>query len=128
MAHQIIRTHESYSTIVHFVLLSVPPGFVFIYTVLTSNIPQSTPGLLFLCYGTYISTLVTSVVLYRISPVHPLASYPGPFWCRISKLWMAILAFRGRQTRWFTALHDKYGDIVRVGTCLNFAFTPHIPY
>ncbi|PIL25991.1 cytochrome P450 [Ganoderma sinense ZZ0214-1] len=114
--HHIFRTHESYSTLAHFILLSVPPGFVFSHTLWTrTESSLSAPITLFLCYGTYLSVLVMSVVLYRLSPVHPLASYPGPSWCRISKLWMATIVFRGRQTRWLTALHDKYGDIVRVG-------------
>ncbi|KAI1789718.1 high nitrogen upregulated cytochrome P450 monooxygenase 2 [Ganoderma leucocontextum] len=115
VAHQIFRTHESYSTIAHFVLLSLPPGLAFSSTILLSDNSPSVSWTLFLCYGTYLSTLVTSVVLYRLSPVHPLASYPGPFWCRISKLWLATIAGTGKQSRWFAALHDKCGDIVRVG-------------
>ncbi|KAI1789088.1 high nitrogen upregulated cytochrome P450 monooxygenase 2 [Ganoderma leucocontextum] len=107
VVHRVFRTYESYSTIAHF--------FCFLYTIFASSVPPSTFSTLFLCYATYLSTLVTSVVLYRLSPVHPLAPYPGPFWCRISKLWLASIAATGKQSRWFAALHDKYGDVVRVG-------------
>ncbi|PIL34414.1 cytochrome P450 [Ganoderma sinense ZZ0214-1] len=113
--HQVFRTHETYSVVVHCILLVVPPTLVFSTTISVLVDPPSVPWTLVLCYGTYLLTLIASVVLYRVSPAHPLASYPGPFWCRISKLWLATVAATGKQSRWFAALHDKYGDVVRVG-------------
>ena len=66
-------------------------------------------------YTTYFFTLALSVVLYRISPFHPLWRYPGPFWCCTTKFWHAALAATGEQPRYLQRLHDKYGDVVRFG-------------
>ncbi|KAI0687961.1 cytochrome P450 [Cerioporus squamosus] len=66
-------------------------------------------------YSTYFATLATSVVLYRLSPLHPLARYPGPVGCRLSKLYMGMVCISGYQHKYITALHDQYGDVVRIG-------------
>ena len=63
----------------------------------------------------YLSALSTSVLLYRLSPFHPLARYPGPLKCKVSKLWMARLSLEGHQHRYIKTLHDRYGDFVRIG-------------
>ncbi|KAF7312090.1 Protein kinase domain-containing protein [Mycena indigotica] len=71
--------------------------------------------------------LSASVILYRISPFHPLASYPGPFIARISKLWLAAIAMSGKQHVYYRDLHRRYGDVVRVGPNeLSFASTSAI--
>ncbi|TFK27312.1 high nitrogen upregulated cytochrome P450 monooxygenase 2 [Coprinopsis marcescibilis] len=66
-------------------------------------------------YATYYATLLLSVVLYRISPFHPLADRPGPFICKITKFWGAYIAFKGDTHRYYQQLHQRYGPIVRVG-------------
>ena len=38
--------------------------------------------------GVYFATLIGSIAVYRISPFHPLAKYPGPFIAKLSKFWM----------------------------------------
>ncbi|KAJ7650724.1 cytochrome P450 [Roridomyces roridus] len=63
----------------------------------------------------YFSAILASVVLYRISPFHPLASYPGPVLCKISKLWLAGISLGGKQHVYYRDLHRRYGDVVRVG-------------
>lgn len=67
-------------------------------------------------FGIYWATLATSIVLYRLSPWHPLAKYPGPLVCKITKFWFAFLSLKGKQHTYYAELHAKYGDIVRVGT------------
>ncbi|KAJ7056643.1 cytochrome P450 [Mycena amicta] len=64
---------------------------------------------------TFYSALAASVIFYRISPFHPLASYPGPFLARISKLWLAGIAMGGKQHLYYRDLHRRYGDVVRIG-------------
>ncbi|KAG2005799.1 cytochrome P450 [Coprinopsis cinerea AmutBmut pab1-1] len=91
-----------------FSMLIFPPLTVYL---LLSN--QST-GLLRDC-AVFYATLVASVVLYRLSPLHPLAKYPGPLLCRITKFRMAWVAAQGRNHKFYQALHKKYGSIVRVG-------------
>ena len=65
--------------------------------------------------ATHLATLIASVLTYRLSPLHPLACYPGPFWCRTSKLWHACLAYSGEHHKYLQALHARYGDVVRIG-------------
>jgi hypothetical protein len=66
-------------------------------------------------YTVYLSTLVICTVAYRLSPFHPLAKYPGPVAAKVTKLWAFRLARTGMPHKCYTALHRKYGDVVRVG-------------
>ena len=68
-----------------------------------------------LSYAVFYTALASSIILYRISPLHPLAGYPGPFLFKLSKFVGMYHASRGKQHTLFKALHDKYGPIVRVG-------------
>ncbi|KAF8644804.1 hypothetical protein AX16_008264 [Volvariella volvacea WC 439] len=63
----------------------------------------------------YLSTLIASTVAYRLSPFHPLAKYPGPVICKVTKIWFAYVAWKGKQHLYVHDLHAKYGDIVRTG-------------
>ncbi|TFK75098.1 cytochrome P450 [Pluteus cervinus] len=63
----------------------------------------------------YWTTLLSSVVAYRLSPWHPLAQYPGPLGCKVTKFWCALIALGGKQHVYYSELHKRYGDVVRVG-------------
>ncbi|EIW84003.1 high nitrogen upregulated cytochrome P450 monooxygenase 2 [Coniophora puteana RWD-64-598 SS2] len=63
----------------------------------------------------YLSTVLGSVALYRLSSYHPLASYPGPTMCKLTKFWMAWMSSDGKQHLYVQSLHNEYGDIVRIG-------------
>ncbi|KAL0954589.1 hypothetical protein HGRIS_003549 [Hohenbuehelia grisea] len=77
-------------------------------------LPMTTSGCLqFICV--YVMTLVLSVSTYRLSPFHPLAQYPGPVLCKLSKLWMMYISSQGKQHIYYQALHRRYGDVVRIG-------------
>ncbi|KAJ7454714.1 cytochrome P450 [Mycena latifolia] len=93
-------------------LLVLPPLVLSPLLVPPGNGILATIGLSFL---TYFSTIITSVVLYRVSPFHPLASYPGPVLCKVSKLWFAGIALGGKQHLMIRELHRRYGDVVRIG-------------
>ncbi|KAG7087513.1 hypothetical protein E1B28_013474 [Marasmius oreades] len=67
------------------------------------------------CYAAFFLSLGTSIVLYRISPFHPLAGVPGPFIARITKLWTFYIATTGELAREMKKLHDVYGPVVRTG-------------
>lgn len=112
LAHLIFKHTEPSSVLVIFSLLQLPS--LFLGTLL---IPYTSPVLLaFLAsYCLYIGTLVTSIVVYRISPFHPLAGYPGPLLCKVSKIWFVWNVRDGSQHHFFKHLHEKYGDAVRVG-------------
>ena len=68
-----------------------------------------------LAFVTFITTFFVSVSLYRLSPLHPLAKYPGPTRCKLTKIWTAWIGFGGKTHIYYKELHDKYGPIVRIG-------------
>ncbi|KZV90686.1 cytochrome P450 [Exidia glandulosa HHB12029] len=69
----------------------------------------------FAALATYLSTLAASIVAYRLSPFHPLASYPGPLLARVSALWQLWTELDGKQHITYRRLHSQYGEIVRTG-------------
>ena len=71
-------------------------------------------------YSLFYIVLLSSVIGYRLSPSHPLAKYPGPTVMKITKLWAAWIAYGGKTHIYMKALHDQYGSIVRIGTCIIF--------
>ncbi|KAJ7633026.1 high nitrogen upregulated cytochrome P450 monooxygenase 2 [Roridomyces roridus] len=70
---------------------------------------------LLLSYTVFWGSLSLSIVLYRLSPFHPLAQYPGPAISKVSKLWGAAVAARGKRHLYLKKLHDAYGPYVRTG-------------
>jgi hypothetical protein len=62
-----------------------------------------------------LGTLACSVTLYRLSPFHPLAGYPGPRLSHVSRFWWAYIATKEKQHLLLQKLHEKHGDVVRVG-------------
>ncbi|KAI0265036.1 high nitrogen upregulated cytochrome P450 monooxygenase 2 [Gloeopeniophorella convolvens] len=66
-------------------------------------------------FAAYNSFLVALTLAYRLSPLHPLAKYPGPVMARASKWWAAYVHSRGLMHRYVKSLHERYGDVVRVG-------------
>ncbi|KAI0753167.1 high nitrogen upregulated cytochrome P450 monooxygenase 2 [Daedaleopsis nitida] len=113
IAQQIFRHHETYSICAHLTLLLVPPALVPFLTPQQSD--RSVLGALPLSYIVYWITLSLSILVYRLSPLHPLARYPGPLGCKVSKLWMAIISRPGYQHRYYKVQHERYGDVVRIG-------------
>ncbi|KAF7310129.1 hypothetical protein MIND_00386300 [Mycena indigotica] len=71
----------------------------------------------------FFGVLSSSIVAYRLSPWHPLASIPGPTLAKASKLWSVYIQLSGRKHRILKELHDQYGDFVRIGpndvSCCN---------
>ncbi|KAJ8514807.1 hypothetical protein ONZ45_g7704 [Pleurotus djamor] len=65
--------------------------------------------------GYYLGTLVISVLSYRLSPLHPLARYPGPVLYKATRWWPALVCLSGKQHLRYEELHRQYGNVVRVG-------------
>lgn len=89
------------------------------------SVPAALSGLSFLIYDRVVAIPVTFLAhwtlvllftaLYRASPFHPLAKYPGPFLHKLSKFKVLAVSSKGIQHHHYQKLHRKYGDIVRVG-------------
>lgn len=73
-------------------------------------------------FSIYFATLLTSLALYRLSPFHPLAQYPGPILHKLSNFQMVRVALTGKRHLYITELHKKYGSHVRVGAYLRECF------
>ncbi|KAH9035418.1 hypothetical protein EDB84DRAFT_1223082 [Lactarius hengduanensis] len=56
-------------------------------------------------------------LIYRLSPLRPLAKDPRPAIAKTSKLWAAYHCAKGDMHRYYNSLHDRCGDVVRVGRC-----------
>ncbi|KAJ9602591.1 hypothetical protein H2200_012784 [Cladophialophora chaetospira] len=55
----------------------------------------------------------TTRAIYR-RYFHPLAKYPGPFICSVTRLWKVWSVYQGHTELDFIDLHRRYGKIVRV--------------
>ena len=64
-----------------------------------------------------LASLVACFVLYRISPLHPLAHFPGPLANRCTELPLVRRAFQWTRHLYLCELHERYGPVVRVGEC-----------
>lgn len=59
--------------------------------------------------------LSLSMLIYR-GWFHRLSRFPGPFWARLSNMYITFHAFKKlRLFEEVQQLHRKYGDIVRIG-------------
>ena len=76
---------------------------------------ERTLGQLLAIHALYLATITASVVLYRISPIHPLSGYPGPLVYKTTKLAGVCAALSGKQHILLKRMHEEYGPIVRIG-------------
>nr|BAK09371.1 cytochrome P450 [Postia placenta] len=106
-----LKWYEAKSLSTLTVLLGVVPAFS---TVLLSQ-SLSFLRAASLSFVVHYAVVLSCACLYRLSPFHPLAPYPGPFLCKISKLWLVYMTSRGKLHLYFHELHSRYGPIVRVG-------------
>jgi len=68
-----------------------------------------------LATSVWIFTIFTSIAIYRLSPWHPLAGIPGPKRAKLTKWWSSWQVIKRNRYLSTHALHQKYGDIVRIG-------------
>ncbi|KAJ3816970.1 cytochrome P450 [Lentinula raphanica] len=110
--HLWFKTHEPKSlTPVYLTIFIIPAFPAYVFTC-------SGTSLVLACFVVYTSfpiLLMISIGLYRLSPFHSLAKYPGPTIAKLSKLWTVYKSVDGKLAQYYKELHDKYGPIVRVG-------------
>ncbi|KAI1785123.1 cytochrome P450 [Ganoderma leucocontextum] len=63
----------------------------------------------------YALTLFLITLTHRLSPWHPLASYPGPLLARTTSLWLTYISSTGKRYLILDALHARYGPFLRIG-------------
>jgi hypothetical protein len=63
----------------------------------------------------HLGGIVIFTVLYRISPFHPLAAYPGPFINKVTSLRLLMVVYSGKRHLIITEWHERYGRFVRTG-------------
>ncbi|PPQ83271.1 hypothetical protein CVT25_004010 [Psilocybe cyanescens] len=66
-------------------------------------------------YGTTYATLLMSLIIYRLSPIHPLWKYPGPVLAKCTKFWGVYHSSTGCIHHTLSDLHRYYGSVVRTG-------------
>ena len=112
VSHLLFRHFEPSSPLSRVTLLIVVPALL--STPISYSV-RSPYTALPLAFAAYWSGLVFFTLAYRLSPFHPLAKYPGPLLAKTSKWWAAYLSGTGDQHRYIKRLHDRYGDVVRIG-------------
>jgi hypothetical protein len=115
----IFNRFEPRSVSIILALLSFPPYFILCFRYPWYAIPL----LEFIKSAiVYLGSLSLSTVIYRLSPLHPLAHIPGPLICKITRLWAVYITSKGKQHIYYKSLHDKYGTHVRTGITLPISF------
>ena len=124
MSHLIFRHFEPRSKLPHVALLLVIPALL---SQLFSYTGRSLYAAVSLAFTTYIGALILFTLAYRLSPFHPLAKYPGPVIAKTSKWWAAYMSATGDSHRYYKHLHDRYGDVVRIGPRRRLPFVIYPP-
>ncbi|KAI1781948.1 hypothetical protein LXA43DRAFT_1069521 [Ganoderma leucocontextum] len=114
--HQLLCRYETYTFAFYGLALFIPPALIVAVPFYNlGHFTTPTLGSFLQCLVLYLTTLAGSIFAYRFSPFHPLARYPGPLIGKLSGFWMAYVSTGGRQQHYLKALHDRYGDVVRIG-------------
>ncbi|KAJ6460899.1 high nitrogen upregulated cytochrome P450 monooxygenase 2 [Mycena sanguinolenta] len=106
--HYFFHKYEPSSANIPLLLLPVQP--VALLVLLGKSFSR-----LFYTYVVFLGSLSLSIIVYRLSPFHPLAQYPGPAIAKVTKLWSFWKTAQGYKYLWHKELHDKYGPYVRTG-------------
>jgi hypothetical protein len=96
------------------------PAFAAVVTIFPVLLTVISPGNLwawsFLSnLAIYLISLGLSITAYRLSPLHPLAKYPGPVLARVSRFWAIYQVGTGQQHLTSHQLFKRYGNVVRTG-------------
>ncbi|KXN80941.1 Cytochrome P450 67, partial [Leucoagaricus sp. SymC.cos] len=65
--------------------------------------------------GAFVLGLFASIAVYRLSPWHPLARYPGPTVAKLTKWYISYWIAKGNRHLKLQEWHRTYGTWVRIG-------------
>jgi hypothetical protein len=125
VSHLIFRYFEPQSALSRVVLLLVTPALL---SLPVSHTGRSLCTAVPLAFTAYTTALLFFTLTYRVSPFHPLAKIPGPLIAKTSKWWGAYINGKGDLHRYYKSLHDRYGDVVRIGSCRRLLLRPPSNY
>lgn len=63
----------------------------------------------------YLLSALATTAIYRLSPFHPLAQYPGPRGWHISSIYLTFVSAMGKRHLQLHELHARYGSVIRIG-------------
>lgn len=115
VCYLVYKKYEPNTTVLHFLLLIAAPASLIATTHNGLTVSYALGAVL-----AYWTLLVLFTLLYRLSPFHPLANYPGPLAARASNLYHLHVAFGGKAHHVIKSWHDRYGDVVRIGEALHY--------
>ncbi|KAI0809176.1 cytochrome P450 [Irpex lacteus] len=98
-----------------YLLLGFSAATATLYFIVKATIPTNAGITTAKAVLTYFLSLSATTIAYRLSPWHPLASYPGPLLWRCSSTVLAAVSYTGRRHIVIDELHRKYGKFVRIG-------------
>ena len=109
------RWEPTYLVVLWFLLIGVPSALARSFTARAGLLA----GVVY-TFSLYWSVILASVTFYRLSPIHPMARYPGPLMCKLTKFWGLYKERDGKQHLYVENLHHIYGDVVRIGKSSEF--------
>lgn len=105
MCYLVYKRYEPASPAANAVLLLLIPGVI----------AKAVGGRIIGFTASYWLLIILYTILYRLSPFHPLAKYPGPLLARVSKFYTMYYSIIGETHRKIRSLHEQYGEVVRIG-------------
>ncbi|KAJ7017517.1 cytochrome P450 [Mycena alexandri] len=108
--HVLCNVYEPQTALQGIAWVVLIPGLFFGISGSSLNLPSVLTS-----YGYFFCSLSLSILLYRLSPIHPLYHIPGPPLWRITKLIGMYITYTGRQHLAIKQAHDKYGPVIRTG-------------
>ena len=100
-----------------YLLLSHAIAFAALSCALSSSMPSDMALRISAEMGmVYTLSLFVITLGHRLSPWHPLASYPGPFMAKTTSLWLTYATYTGKRYLILDSLHARYGPFLRIGT------------
>ena len=103
----IFKRYEPIFVRQHAALLLAPPKLLTLLTLTLSSSPASPTCTALTLTLTYLAALLASTAVYRLSPWHPLARFPGLLLPRLTEFWRAVLAANGQQHTAVQKLHAR---------------------